>query len=287
MTVYLTTPDSDQSIKSLLDESVPALQASDSARLDVELLLCNVLQIERSQIYSRYNFEIPSDKINAFRVLLDKRKEGYPVAYLTGHKEFWSLDLHVNQYTLIPRPETECLVEAVLMVVPENAEYNIADLGTGSGAIALALASERPACSITAIDCSKYALAVAKLNAERHNLNRINFKQGNWFSNIQNTFDMIVSNPPYIRSDDMLLHSSDVAHEPVLALDGGKDGLNPIRYIIARSVNYINPGGWLIIEHGYNQGGYVRELFKQHGYVQVQTLPDYAGLERITLGKTG
>lgn len=285
MTVYLTTPDSDQSIKNLLDEAVHALQTCDSARLDVELLLCNVLQIERSQIYSRYNFEIPSDKINTFRLLLDKRKEGCPVAYLTGHKEFWSLDLHVNQYTLIPRPETECLVEAVLMVVPENAEYNIADLGTGSGAIALALASERPACSITAIDSSKYALTVAKLNAERHKLNRINFKQSNWFSNIQNTFDMIVSNPPYIRSDDKLLHSGDVAHEPVLALDGGKDGLNAIRFIIVQSANYINPDGWLFIEHGYNQGGAVRELFKQHGYAAVKTLPDYAGLERITLGK--
>lgn len=285
MTEYPENSLPDQSIKNLLDEAVQTLQACDSARLDAELLLCTVLQIERGQIYSRYNSDIPSDKIHTFRLLLDKRKEGCPVAYLTGHREFWSLDLHVNQHTLIPRPETECLVEAVLTAIPANAEYSIADLGTGSGAIAIALASERPACIVTAIDTCDCALTVAKLNAEHHNLNRIRFKQSNWFSDIQNTFDIIVSNPPYIRSGDEHLHTGDVAHEPVLALDGGKDGLNAIRIIITRSDDYINPGGLLFIEHGYDQGGSVRELLKQHGYTGVKTLPDYAGLERITFGK--
>lgn len=276
---------SDQSIKKVLDKAIQALQASDSKRLDAELLLCKVLQIDRSQIYSQSGFEIPSDKIRTFRLLLDKRKKGWPIAYLTGHKEFWSLDLCVNRYTLIPRPETEFLVEAILMQVPDDAEYSIADLGTGSGAVALALASERPDCRITAIDISDNALAVAKLNAVHHNLHRISFKQSNWFSDIKNTFDIIVSNPPYIRSGDGLLHSGDIVHEPVLALDGGEDGLNAIRFIIAHSVNYINPDGWLFIEHGYDQGRSVRELLKQHAYTAVKTLPDYAGLERVTFGK--
>ena len=286
MTGYPTTSHSG-CINSLLDEAVQSLQSCDSARLDAELLLCKVLQIDRSQIYSQSGFEIPSEKVHAFRVLLDKRGKGYPIAYLTGHKEFWSLDLNVNQYTLIPRPETECLIEAILARVPVDAEYSIADLGTGCGAIALALASERPACRISAIDTCDLALATAKLNAEHHNLERIRFKQSNWFSDIQDTFDIIVSNPPYVRSGDKRLYDSDIAHEPALALDGGEDGLDAIRIIIAQSVNYINPNGWLFIEHGYDQGRYVCKMFKQHGYTAMKTLTDYAGLERITLGKTG
>jgi release factor glutamine methyltransferase len=286
MTEFLMTSLPGQSIKNVLDNAVQRLKTCDSARLDAELLLCKVLQIDRSQIYSQPGFEIPSEKIHTFRLLLDKRRQGCPVAYLTGHKEFWSLDLFVNHHTLIPRSETECLVEAVLTQVPNVAEYSIADLGTGSGAIALALARERPACRITAIDTSENALVVAKLNAERHNLNQIRFEQSNWFSKIQNAFDVIASNPPYIRSGDKLLRYGDIAHEPVLALDGGEDGLNAIRTIIAQSVNYINPGGRVFIEHGYDQGRNVRELFIQKGYTEVKTLPDYAGLERITSGKS-
>jgi release factor glutamine methyltransferase len=287
MIEHCTTSFPDLSIRSLLVAAVQRLQACDSARLDAELLLCKVLQIDRSQIYSRSNFEIPVDKIRKFSSLLEARLAGCPIAYLTGHREFWSLDLCVNQHTLIPRPETECLIESVLTMVPDNADYSIADLGTGSGAIALALASERPDCRITAIDTCDNALAIARLNAECHGLNHIRFLKSNWFSEIHHAFDIIVSNPPYIRSGDEHLHSGDVAHEPVLALDGGEDGLNAIRIIITQSVNYLNPDGWLFIEHGYDQGNTVRKLFKQQAYSSIKTLPDYAGLERVTFGKPG
>lgn len=272
-------------MKYLLDEGIQKLRGSDTARLDTELLLCKILQLDRIQIYSQSGFEIPADKIRTFRLLLDKRIAGIPVAYLIGHKEFWSLDLYVNEHTLVPRPETECLVETVLTHVPENTNYSILDLGTGSGAIAIALASERPDCKITAIDTCEGALAIAKLNAERHGLDQIHFKQSNWFTCIQDTFDIIVSNPPYISSGDKLLLRGDIVHEPSLALDGGHDGLDDIRTIIGRSVIHFNTGGWLFIEHGYNQGHSVRELFRQHGYTGVKTCPDYAGLDRFTLGK--
>lgn len=269
----------------LLNEGMQELQGNDTARLDTELLLCKVMQIDRSQIYSQPGIQIPADKIRLFRALLDKRNKGFPVAYLVEHKEFWSLELYVNEYTLVPRPETECLVETVLMYIPQNTTCSIVDLGTGCGAIALALASERSACNILAIENCIHALAVARLNAEHHGFPRIQFRRGNWFAGIKETFDIIVSNPPYISSRDEVLLRGDVAHEPVLALDGGRDGLDAIRKIIGRSVNHLNPGGRIFIEHGYDQGSRVRELLTLHGYTPVKTILDYAGLERVTFGQ--
>ena len=245
----LTTRYPDQSVKTLLHEGIQKLQNSISARLDAELLLCRVLQIDRSQIYSGFGCDISADKILEFRSLLDRRKEGCPIAYLVGQKEFWSLELYVNEHTLVPRPETECLVETVLTYVPNNAAYSIVDLGTGNGAIALALASELPTCKITAIDVCTHALAVARLNAKHHDFTQIRFKQGNWFTGLKETFDIIVSNPPYIRSRDEALILGELAHEPVLALDGGRDGLDAIRKIINRSASHLNPGGRIFIEH--------------------------------------
>src|SRR5690606_36104570 len=179
------------------------------------------------------------------------RRLGKPVAYLTGTREFWSMEFQVNEHTLIPRPETECLVETVLKLVPDNANLDVADLGTGSGAIAIAIASERPHCRIVATDICDRALAIAVKNATRLDVNNIQFVKSDWYTNLQGSFDIIVSNPPYIRNDDAHLHGDGVAHESMLALRGGVDGLDAIRNIISNAVRYLNKGGWLVIEHGY------------------------------------
>lgn len=272
-------------IRELLHEAENKLRNSGSARLDAEILLCNVLDVDRGKLYSSPGNIIPLNEVNLYRTLVQDRQQGRPVAYLTGIKEFWSLEFHVNEHTLIPRPETECLVETALELIPENAEINIADLGTGSGAIAIAIASERPRCEITATDNCERALAVAAANASRLTVNNINFVKSDWYAKLQGSFDIIVSNPPYIRNDDAHLQGDGVAHESGTALCGGENGLDAIRHIISTAIRYLNPDGWLLIEHGYDQAQAVRSLFEKFHFTLIQTSPDYAGLERITCGK--
>ena len=269
-------------IRDLLQEGQGLLSALDSARLDAELLLCNLMNMDRSKLYSSPDTGIPLEKALEYKNLVNKRSNGEPLAYITGKKEFWSLDLLVNQYTLIPRPETECLVETALSEIALDSEMAIADLGTGSGAIAIALAMERPHCNITATDICEHAIEVAQINANHHGAGNINIIRSNWFENLQGRFDLIVSNPPYIKNGDKHLAEDGVAYEPGLALCGGEDGMEAIEIIINNAPEHLNTGAWLMIEHGYDQAETVRSIFKQCNFSEINTHCDHAGIERVT-----
>ncbi len=271
-------------IKDLLYEAENRLTNSCSARLDAEVLLCNVMKFDRSKLYSSGENFVTDDSATQYRSLVQERRLGKPVAYLTGTREFWSMEFQVNEHTLIPRPETECLVETVLKLVPDNANPGVADLGTGSGAIAIAIARERPRCNIVATDICDRALAIAVKNAARLGVNNIQFIKSNWYTNLQGSFDIIVSNPPYIRNDDTHLHGDGVAHEPVLALRGGVDGLDAIRNIISNAVRYLNKGGWLVIEHGYDQAQAVKSIMEKYHFTDIKTERDYGDVDRVTMG---
>lgn len=260
--------------------------SSDSAQLDAEILLCSVLKCERTYLYTYPEQELLNNEADSFYKLINLRSEGQPVAHLINRKEFWSLLLHVDEDTLIPRPETELLVEETLKLIPTDAKKNILDLGTGSGAIAIAIASERPLSNITATDMSDKALKVAKLNARSHKIKNIEFKKADWFD-IENIkpFDLIVSNPPYISEDDPHLKQGDVRFEPISALASGKDGLDDLRKIISGARTHLNKQGWLLVEHGYNQAEQVQQLFNENNFVSVSTIKDYSGNDRITIGQ--
>ena len=269
-----------------LKQAKQQLDTSDSARLDAESLLCSLLKCDLAQLYTYPEQELSSIETESFNKLINLRAEGHPVAYLTKQKEFWSLALHVNYDTLIPRPETELLVETSLSTIPITSSVDILELGTGTGAIAIAIASERPMTTITATDINEDTLRIAQMNAAIHNITNIDFALANWFdlANI-NTYDLIVSNPPYICTDDPHLKQGDVRFEPIAALTSGADGLDDLRTIIHASQNYLKPQGWLLLEHGYNQGKVVRQLFIDTGFTATDTLKDYAGLDRVTLGQ--
>jgi release factor glutamine methyltransferase len=273
-------------IRDLLKAAQSELTFSDTARLDAEILLCHVMNTQRAWIYSRPEQQIPQQQVKTYRSLVKRRSKGYPIAYLTGHKEFWSIDLTVNEHTLIPRPETECLVEYLLEMIPAEKILNLTDLGTGSGAIAIAIARERPKCRITATDINDKALEIATANAKSIGLENIIFIKSDWFSTIKRQkFDIIVSNPPYIRSDDKHLQQGDVRFEPLDALKAGCDGLQHIREIIDQAPDYLINNGWLLLEHGYDQGHDVRTHLTSSCYSDVITHHDYAGNERITLAR--
>lgn len=272
-------------ISEALDQARSQLTGFDSARLDAEVLLCHVLGSDRSRLYAYPEVTLQSGQQSAFEKLIDQRQTGYPVAYLTGKKEFWSIELTVNQDTLIPRPDTECLLESVLDRIPLNQPGRIADLGSGSGAIAIAIASERPHCRIVATDINESTLAIARENAERLQLNQIDFIQSNWFTNVEGRFDVIVSNPPYISENDPHLLSGDIKHEPVSALIAGPDGLDAIRVICQQAKNFMNLQGWLLLEHGYDQADSVHKLLQENGFTGIFTRSDYAGHERVSGGQ--
>jgi release factor glutamine methyltransferase len=273
-------------IRELLKAAQSELTFSDTARLDAELLLCHVINTQRAWVYSRPEQEIPQQQVEAYHSLVKRRSTGYPIAYLTGHKEFWSTELSVNEHTLIPRPETERLVECALEKIPAGKILNIIDLGTGSGTIAIAIAKERPQCRIIATDINGKALEIAAANAKSHGLENISFVKSDWFSTIERRdFDIIVSNPPYIRCDDKHLQQGDVRFEPVDALKAGCDGLQYIRETIDQAPYYLIKNGWLLLEHGYDQGYDVRTYLTSSCYTDVTTCHDYAGNERITLAR--
>src|SRR5690606_4258090 len=215
------------------------------------------------------------------------RAAGEPVAYLTGRRGFWTLDLAVTPDTLIPRPETELLVEQALQRLGSEAEARVADLGTGSGAIALAIAAERPLARVAAVDRSAGALAVARANALAHGLEgRVEFLAGDWFAPLQGRrFDLVVSNPPYIAEGDPHLARGDLRYEPAPALASGPDGLDAIRTIVAAAPRHLLPGGWLLLEHGFDQGAAVRGLLEARGFAEVATVPDLEGRDRVSLGR--
>jgi len=255
-------------------------------QLEAEILLAHVLRQPRSYLFSRSNEVLLPAMENSFWSLVNRREQGEPVAYLIGHREFWSLDLEITKEVLIPRPETELLVELVLEKMGSCAHVKLADLGTGSGAIAIAIAHERPQWEIYAADQSQVALNVALRNAKRLNIQNVIFSQGDWldaFPAIQ--FDVIVSNPPYLANDDVHLQLGDLRFEPSLALISGKEGLDAIRKIVASSRRYLKCDGYLFLEHGYQQGEAVRGLLETAGYTDIETFRDLATLERVTFGK--
>lgn len=261
----------------------------DLARRDLEVLLCRRAGLTRAQVLARPERELAADLIHSLDHWAERRRRGEPVAYILGEKDFWGMTLLVNPAVLVPRPETELLVESALDVITRDHRHGrleLLELGTGSGAVAIALARELaarcpPAC-LTATDLSAPALAVAAGNARRHQA-AVRWLRSDWFAEVTGRYHLIVSNPPYVASADP--HLSELGHEPAHALAAGPDGLDAIRVIVAGATAHLEPGGWLLLEHGFDQGPAVRELMEARGLVTVTTLPDLAGLDRVTRGR--
>jgi release factor glutamine methyltransferase len=259
---------------------------SDSAALDVELLLCFCLQKERSYFRAWPEAEVATDQEQLFKKLLNRRINGEPIAYLIGERGFWSLDLMVNTSTLIPRPETELLVEKALALLDNYNAATVLDLGTGTGAIALALASERSDWLIEATDVQPDAVALAQSNKKKYALDNVRIYESNWFESVTyDQFDLVISNPPYIALDDIHLAMGDVRFEPRSALVADKQGLADIERIISQVQTYLNNRGWLLFEHGYDQATAVRDLLLLAGFDQIFTEQDLAGVDRISGGQ--
>jgi release factor glutamine methyltransferase len=257
----------------------------DEGRLEAELLLAHALQRPRSWFYAHSGDVLDPGEARAFDALLRRREGGEPVAQITGHRGFWSLELAVTRDTLIPRPETELLVELALERLPVNEMGQVLDLGTGTGAVALAIASERPLVDVSAVDVSAAALEVARANAEDAGL-PLRLLHGSWFEPVAgDVYRMVVSNPPYIADADPHLLQGDLRYEPRSALASGPDGLDAIRIIVAGAPNHLLPGGWLLVEHGHEQGAAVRSLFQAQGFVHVASARDLERRERVTLGQ--
>ena len=255
-------------------------------RVEAELLLLHVVQRQRSWLFAHADDELDAETQAAFEALLERRAAGEPVAYITGRRGFWSLDLEVTPATLIPRPETELLVELALERLAPGTDSRVADLGTGSGAIALAIASERPQAKVLASDASEAALAVAKRNAQRHGLGHVEFVRGDWLAPLAGRrFNLIASNPPYIEAADPHLARGDLRFEPASALASGIDGLDDIRRIINDARDHLEPGGWLLLEHGWNQGEALRSLLETAGYTAVFTAQDLESRDRVSGGR--
>ena len=258
---------------------------STSPRIDAEVLLMCVLGCSRTQLFVNAQATVKPEQFQQFSQLLHRRMQGEPIAYITGEQEFWSLPIRVTRDTLIPRPETEHLVETALSKIPENAAWKIADLGTGSGAIALAIASERKNCKVTAVDASSAALDVAAQNAQKLGIKNISFMQSCWLDEfVDKKFHLIVSNPPYICADDEHLLKGDVVFEPHAALVSGIDGLDDIRQIVSTAVKHLYSQGWLMLEHGWDQAEAVKGLLFENKYEYVSTIKDLAGISRIAIG---
>jgi release factor glutamine methyltransferase len=258
-----------------------------SAELEAALLLCHLLEKPRSHLYAWPEKILTPQQLADYEALIARRLAGEPIAHITGLREFWSLNLKVTSETLIPRPETELLVERSLHHLENTPKPLIADLGTGSGAIALALASERPDAEIHACDLSESALAVARENAQQLALSNLQFHTGSWFQALpaDTRFDLIVSNPPYIETDDPHLNQGDLPQEPPSALVSGEDGLTDIRQIIQQAPSHLKPGAWLLLEHGYQQAEAVAKLLKHKGFIDIERHIDMAGHPRVTEGR--
>lgn len=269
----------------LLQATQTLASTSPSPRLDAELLLSHVLNCSRSYLYTWPETELIPLHQQQLQNLLQRRAQGEPIAYLTGEREFWSLPLQVSAATLIPRPETELLVEQALAILPQQ-PCTIVDLGTGGGAIALALAKERPDGYILAGDYSHAALAIAQKNAQRLNLANIGFYQGDWLTAVAaHSCDLVIANPPYVEADSPELGQGDVRFEPRHALISPNQGLADLSRIVQQSPHYLIAGGWLLLEHGYQQGKAVRQLLERAGFSAIATITDLAGLERVSLGQ--
>jgi len=267
----------------LVQEGITQLTGcSDSPRLDAEVLLQAACGINRTALARDPGQLVDPQSTTAFFVLLKRRSQKEPIACILGRKEFWSLDIELNDATLVPRPETEVLVEAALDAIPPDTAVDVADLGTGSGAIALALAIERPLARITATDISRAALSKARENAKRLGLD-IHFVEGDWFAPLAGCrFDAIVSNPPYVRQNDPALETGPARFEPATALFAGEDGLDCIRALCADLKNHVKPGGLVALEHGHDQQDAVHALLSVTGLESIVHVKDHAGLARVT-----
>jgi release factor glutamine methyltransferase len=276
-------------ISQALSEARHRLQAtSPSPAVDASILLCHVLGCSPGHLIAWPDKQLSPHQAMQFEQILQQRLEGRPVAYITGEREFWSLSLKVTSDVLIPRPETETLVELVLEKFSSSPALTVADLGTGSGAIACALAVERPAWNIIATDSSGEALDIARHNASVHKLGNIRFVHGQWLEPLTGLdFDLIISNPPYIAIDDPHLAQGDVRFEPEAALASGKQGMDAIRHLAQQAGQRLKAGGWLIVEHGYDQQQPVYDCFLQGGFEDILQLTDLAGQPRVTAGRYG
>jgi len=269
-------------VRDLLAEGTSALPGAE-ARREAALLVRHVLGVSEAWLIAHADESIDASRAANYHAWIERRARGEPVAYLTGTRGFHELDLHVTPDVLIPRPETELLVDQALQRIPVDADGAVADLGTGSGAIALAIAKARPRVRVVATDASEEALQVARANAERLGLRRVEFAQGDWCGALGDAvFDLIVSNPPYIAEGDSHLHEGDLRFEPLAALASGVDGLDAIRIIVRGARAHLHEGGWLMLEHGFDHGPAVRDLLAAHGYVGVFTERDLEGRERAS-----
>ncbi|CAM3382784.1 MULTISPECIES: peptide chain release factor N(5)-glutamine methyltransferase [Yersinia] len=267
-----------------LAQAAARFQHSDSPKRDAEILLGLVTGRQRTFLLAFGETELTEEQKEQLELLAARREQGEPIAYLVGEREFWSLPLSVSSATLIPRPDTECLVEQALVRLPEQ-PCRVLDLGTGSGAIALALASERPDCQVTGVDLQPDAVALARHNAEKLSLNNVEFLQGSWFSPLTGRFALIASNPPYIDANDPHLEQGDVRYEPHSALVAEDEGLADLAAIIRQAPDYLEPKGWLLLEHGWQQATAVEKLLLQAGFSTVATCKDYGNNDRVTLGQ--
>ena len=274
-----------KTIAQLLQWAVIQLADSESPKLDAEVILCSLLEKDRSYLFTWDDKVMADDIISRFSALITRRQAGEPVAHILGFREFWSLELEVSPDTLIPRPDTEVLVEQALACMPADA-CQVLDLGTGTGAIALALASESPQATVTAVEYQQGAAALARRNAQRCGFD-VTVLQGSWFTPLtaNQRFDVIVSNPPYIERNDPHLAMGDVRFEPLTALVADDDGLADLKHIISQGYQFLNPGGWLLVEHGFEQGAAVRALFSASDYHEIVTHKDYGNNDRITVGQ--
>ncbi|CRL59808.1 peptide chain release factor N(5)-glutamine methyltransferase [Proteus vulgaris] len=268
-----------------LRQAALQLIESDSPKRDAEILLGHVTQRARTYLMAFNETLLSQDELTQLSQLLTRRIKGEPIAYLVGEREFWSLPLKVSPATLIPRPDTECLVEQALEKLPTE-PTTILDLGTGTGAIALAMASERPDCHIIGVDFQAEAVVLAQENATRLALNNTEFMESCWFSSLSGyQFGMIISNPPYIDENDEHIHQGDVRFEPLTALVAGNNGFADIEIIIETARQFLTDKGWVLLEHGWQQGEGVRKIFTDKGYCCVETFRDYGGNERVTVGR--
>ena len=278
--------DSDTSIASALDSATKALSAFDSPKLEAETLLSHSTGLTRTYFRTWPEKTLSTEQQQLFAASLQRRLQNEPLAYITGEQDFWSLSLKVTPDTLIPRSDTEVLVEQALARIPAGSTWQVADLGTGSGAIALSIATERPNCQIIATDISSKTLTVTEQNRADHQLANVSLKQGDWLSPLRAMqFELIASNPPYIDGDDVHLMQNGLPFEPQAALTPGADGLASLKTIIKMAHHYLCAPGWLLLEHGYNQAGEVQSLFRQYGYVDIQTYQDLGNNPRMTCGR--
>jgi release factor glutamine methyltransferase len=271
-------------VSEALDWATEQLSESDDARLDSQVLLAYALNVSRTWLFTWPDKALDGATLTAFNALIEERKSGTPIAYITGYRDFWSLRLKVTPDTLIPRADTELLVETALTLKNVEKPCDVIDLGTGTGAIALSLANECPSWRITATDINPKTLAVAKENATTLEL-AVSFKESAWFDAINDRYDIVISNPPYIESDDPHLQQGDLRFEPAGALASGQDGLDDIRRLVQQALKHLKKDGYLLLEHGYQQAEAVRSLMAKAGYIDIETHQDIEDRDRVTLGK--